>query len=150
MNLAFFLKPKSMVTYLFNDYSLRKGLAKLLESGFSALAVLDREGKYVGVVSEGDFLRYLADRPHTAEELHETKLSCIMHTDRAKAVPVTTSMEELLCLAAEQNFVPVVDDFDSFIGIVRRSDIIRYFASGESASAAIYVGHCPTPRQEPS
>ena len=124
MNLAFFLKPKSMVAYLYDDYSLRKGLTKLLESGSSALAVLDREGKYVGMVSEGDFLRYLAERPHTVEELHETKLAAIMHTDRARAVPVTTSMEELLCLAAEQNFVPVVDDFDSFIGIVRRSDII--------------------------
>ncbi len=138
MNLAFFLKPKSMVTYLYDDYSLRKGLTKLLESGFSALAVLTREGKYVGVVSEGDFLRYLADRSHSTEELHETKLRTILHTDRAKAMPVTTSMEELLSLAAEQNFVPVVDDFDSFIGIVRRSDIIRYFAEREAHPVAMY------------
>lgn len=138
MNLAFFLNPKSMVTYLYDDFSLRKGLAKLLESGFSALAVLSREGKYVGVVSEGDFLRYLADRSHTTDELHETKLRSILHTDRARAVPVTTSMEELLSLAAEQNFVPVVDDLDSFIGIVRRSDIIRYFSGRESLPTAIY------------
>ena len=137
MNLAFFLKPKSMVTYLYDDYSLRKGLTKLLESGFSALAVLTREGKYVGVVSEGDFLRYLAERGHSTEELHETKLSSILHTNRARAVPITTSMEELLSLAAEQNFVPVVDDYGSFIGIVRRSDIIRYFADRETVSSVV-------------
>lgn len=135
MNLAFFLKPKSMVAFLYDDYSLRKGLTKLRESGFSALPILTREGKYVGVVSEGDFLWYLADRPHSTEELHETKLRTILHTDRAKAVPVTTSMEELLSLAAEQNFVPVVDDSGSFIGIVRRGDIIRYFSQHESSGS---------------
>lgn len=137
MNLAFFLKPKSMVTYLYDDYSLRKGLTKLLESGFSSLSVLTREGKYVGMVSEGDFLRYLAERAHSVQELHEAKLTAILHTEKAKAVPVTTSMEELLSLAAEQNFVPVVDDFGSFIGIVRRSDIIRYFAGRESESSLL-------------
>ena len=26
-----------------------------------------------------------------------------------------------------QNFIPVVDDFDSFIGIVTRKDILSYF-----------------------
>ena len=137
MNLAFFLKPKSMVTYLYDDYSLRKGLTKLLESEFSSLTVLTREGKYVGMVSEGDFLRYLAERAHSAQELHEAKLTTILHTNRARAVPITTSMEELLSLAAEQNFVPVVDDYGSFVGIVRRSDIIRYFADRETVSSVV-------------
>ena len=124
-----------MVTYLYDDYSLRKGLTKLLESGFSSLTVLTREGKYTGMVSEGDFLRYLAERAHSAQELHEAKLTTILHTNRARAVPITTSMEELLSLAAEQNFVPVVDDYGSFVGIVRRSDIIRYFADRETVSS---------------
>lgn len=137
MNLAFFLKPKSMVTYLYDDYSLRKGLTKLLESGFSSLTVLTREGKYQGMVSEGDFLRYLAERAHSVQELHEAKLTTILHTNRARAVPITTSMEELLSLAAEQNFVPVVDDYGSFVGIVRRSDIIRYFADRETVSSVV-------------
>ena len=137
MNLAFFLKPKSMVTYLYDDYSLRKGLTKLLESGFSSLTVLTREGKYQGMVSEGDFLRYLAERAHSVQELHEAKLTTILHTNRARAVPITTSMEELLSWAAEQNFVPVVDDYGSFVGIVRRSDIIRYFADRETVSSVV-------------
>ena len=37
-------------------------------------------------------------------------------------------MEELLSKAVEQNFVPVVDDFDAFVGIVTRKAIIKYFA----------------------
>jgi len=35
-------------------------------------------------------------------------------------------MEDLISLAKTQNFVPVVDDMNRFIGIVRRSDIIDY------------------------
>lgn len=128
MNVAFFLQPKSMVAYLFDDYTLRKGLALMKECGYTALPVLSREGKFVGVVSESDFLWYLADHSLHFESLGDAKVADITHADRMKPVPVTTSMEDLLRTAAAQNFVPVVDDSDSFIGIVRRSDIIQYFA----------------------
>ena len=35
-------------------------------------------------------------------------------------------MEDLVSVAAEQNFVPVIDDKNAFIGIVTRSRILRY------------------------
>ena len=43
--------------------------------------------------------------------------------------PVTadTSMEELISVALNQNFVPVIDDRGVFIGIVTRKEIMRYF-----------------------
>jgi len=41
-------------------------------------------------------------------------------------VRIDAQIEDLLALAANQNFVPVVDDHDVFIGIVRRSEIINY------------------------
>ena len=44
-------------------------------------------------------------------------------------------MEELLSAAMNQNFIPVVDDLGTFIGIVTRKDIIRYFAEGKDAAA---------------
>ena len=37
-------------------------------------------------------------------------------------------MKDLISLAKDQNFVPVVDDMERFIGIVRRRDIIDYCA----------------------
>ena len=39
---------------------------------------------------------------------------------------ITADVDELLTLAMNQNFVPVVDDLGSFIGIVTRRDIIRH------------------------
>ena len=41
-------------------------------------------------------------------------------------VRVTTSMHDLIDRASTQNFVPVVDDKDAFIGIVTRRSIIQY------------------------
>ena len=44
-------------------------------------------------------------------------------------VRVTTSMHDLVTRASTQNFVPVVDDKDTFIGIITRSAIIQYCQS---------------------
>lgn len=43
-----------------------------------------------------------------------------------KPVSIDARMEDLINLAKVQNFVPVVDDMNRFIGIVRRSLIIEY------------------------
>ena len=52
-----------------------------------------------------------------------------MEIERRKdniSVRVTTTMQDLVDRASTQNFVPVVDDKDTFIGIVTRRAIIRY------------------------
>ena len=41
-------------------------------------------------------------------------------------IRVTHSMRDLVERAVEQNFVPVVDDKDAFIGLVTRKAIISY------------------------
>ena len=43
-------------------------------------------------------------------------------------VSIDSNMEDLLDKAMKQNFVPVLDDKRSFIGIVTRKDIMKYFA----------------------
>ena len=44
---------------MFEDYSLRQGLEKMKYHGYSAIPVISREGKYIGTISEGDFLWFL-------------------------------------------------------------------------------------------
>ena len=41
-------------------------------------------------------------------------------------VKVNASMEDIMKRASRQNFVPVVDDSDHFIGMIRRKELINY------------------------
>ncbi|MBR0179284.1 MAG: CBS domain-containing protein, partial [Firmicutes bacterium] len=56
MNIAFFITPKSNVTYLYDDYTVRQCLEKMRFHGFAAIPVINRQGHYVGTISEGDLL----------------------------------------------------------------------------------------------
>ena len=56
MNILFFLTPKAMCAYIEADDTLRQAMERMERSGYSALPVLDKNGKYCGVVTEGDLL----------------------------------------------------------------------------------------------
>ena len=56
MNILRFLTPKEDVEYINIESSVRQGLEKMKYHGYAAIPVIDSEGKYVGVVTEGDFL----------------------------------------------------------------------------------------------
>lgn len=134
MNIAFFLTPKKDVAYLYDDYSIRQSLEKMKRHGYSSIPVISRDGKYVSTVTEGDFLWYMLDESiedtdgvsiYDAEDL---KLKDIIKKNRSSAARITATMEELIELAMNQNFVPVVDDTGTFIGIVTRKNILKYFS----------------------
>ncbi len=132
MNIALFLMPKAEVSYLRDSMTIRQGLEKLKRSGFTAIPVIDDEDRYVGVVSEGDFLWRLLENgdevPNiTVKSLEQLPMHDIIQMGKVKAVCIDTDMEELFGQAQNQNFVPVVDDRNVFIGLVTRRDIIRYF-----------------------
>ena len=134
MNIAYFLHPKSRVAYLYDDQSIRQGLEKMRFHGYSAIPVISRDGKYVATVSEGDFLWCLLSEEggrhatRSLKDLEKLRVRDILCEETAPPVGITVSMEELLTSAMNQNFVPVVDDLENFIGIITRKDIIRYFA----------------------
>ncbi len=128
MNILFFLRPKSGITYLVKGNSLRQGLERMKSSGYTEIPVVDKEGLYVGTVNQGDFLWKILDEDFTDMQMAESvKIDSII-SDRISAVRINTTMEDLLAKAADQNFVPVTDDFGTFVGIVTRRDIIKYFA----------------------
>lgn len=132
MNIALFLMPKAEVSYLRDTMTVRQGLEKLHRSGFAAIPVIDDEDRYVGVVSEGDFLWRMLENGNeipdvTLKSLEQMLVHDIIQLGKVKAVCIDTDMEELLEQAQNQNFVPVIDDRNAFIGLVTRRDIIRYF-----------------------
>ncbi len=132
MNIASFLLPKAEVAYLRDDMTLRQGLEKLRRSGFTAIPVIDVEDRYVGVISVGDFLWNILAYNETLEDitlknLEHMTVRDFLQNGKVKPACIDTAMENLLECAKNQNFVPVIDDRNVFIGIVTRGDIIKYF-----------------------
>lgn len=133
MNVAFFLRPKFNVTYIYENDSIRAGLEKMKYHGYTAIPVINDKNEYVGTVSEGDFLWYLVDEQKEnlqkvdLRSVEDKKIKDILKKDRDPSIGITVSVEELLTRAMKQNFVPVVDDSGIFIGIVTRKSIIEYF-----------------------
>ena len=134
MNIAYFLLPKNRAAFLYDDCTFRQGLEKMRHHGYKVIPVIARDGRYVGTISEGDFLwRMLnAEDAHiferTMRDLESIPVREILHPDGYPSVGITASMEELLTSAMNQNFIPVVDDAGIFIGLVTRKEIIRYLA----------------------
>ena len=128
MNILFFLHPKSGVTYLTMGNSMRQGLEKMKNSGYTEIPVVNRDGTYVGTVRQGDFLWKILEKDFTDMQMTEHTPIDSLVSKKTAAVRVNTTMEDLLSKAIDQNFVPVVDDFDAFVGIITRRDIIKYFA----------------------
>ena len=126
MNVAFFIKPKSKTIYIYEDNTLRQGLEKMKYHGYSDVPVLTRAGKYVGSVREGDFLWaiYGQSDPRFDEKV---KVSEILRREGKEPVRITAGMDDLLLKVMDQNYVSVVDDSDSFVGIVTRRDIMHYY-----------------------
>ena len=126
-NILFFLTPKAMCAFVRDDYTVRQALEKMESSGYAALPILSRSGEYKGTLTEGDLLWALKNMCNMDIRLAEARR--IMEITRRKdhvPVRVNTNMRELVSRASSQNFVPVVDDKDTFIGIVTRSNIVKY------------------------
>ena len=126
-NILFFLTPKAMCSFLYDDFTLRQALEKMESAGYTALPILNKRGEYRGALTEGDLLWALKNMCYM--DMRQAEARRIMEISRRKEylpVRVTTSMHDLVERASTQNFVPVVDDKDTFIGLITRKSIVHY------------------------
>ena len=126
-NILFSLTPKAMCAFLYDDYTIRQALEKMESAGYAALPILNKRGEYRGTLTEGDLLWALKNLCYM--DMRQAEAHRIVEITRRKnylTVSVTTSMRDLVDKAILQNFVPVVDDKDTFIGLVTRKAIVNY------------------------
>ena len=126
-NILFFLTPKALCAFLFEDSTIRQAIEKMEAAGYSSIPLLSRQGEYRGTLTEGDLLWALKNLCNM--DMRQAQIHRINEIERRRdniPVRVTTTMQDLVDRASTQNFVPVVDDKDTFIGIVTRRSIIRY------------------------
>ena len=126
-SILFFLTPKAMCAYLYDDYTIRQALEKMEAAGYAAIPILNRRGEYRGTLTEGDLLWAMKNMCYM--DMRQAEARRIMEISRRKdnlPVRITASMHDLVERASRQNFVPVVDDYGAFIGIITRKAIIKY------------------------
>lgn len=127
MNVLFFLIPKNEVIYLKDNATMRQALERMEFHRYSAIPLIDDEGRYVGTLTEGDLLWKLKNTPGlTFSNTPTIRLTEVERHIKNQPVSIDAHMEDLLSRAIEQNFIPVVDDQNIFIGIVRRREILEY------------------------
>ena len=126
-SILFFLTPKAMCAYLYDDYTIRQALEKMEAAGYTAIPILSRKGEYRGTLTEGDLL--WAIKNICKMDMKKAESHRIMEISRRKdniPVRITASMQDLIERASHQNSVPVVDVYGAFIGLVTRKAIIKY------------------------
>ena len=138
MNIAFFLTPKLSVSYIYDDFTLRQATEKMRHHGYTTVPIISRDGKYAGVLSEGDIMWHIIDMYKEQDTVEYRDLENVSVRDvvaKSEAVRgriaispvrITVQIDELVSAAMRQNFVPVIDDNDMFIGIVTRRAIIKH------------------------
>jgi CBS domain-containing protein len=127
MNILKLLKPKACIDYIYDDYTVRQALEKIRNNGFTAVPVINRNGEFVKTLAEGDFLWFMVNNGiENIKDLEKFSVSQVTKRVNMKAVYVYSTVEDLILLSMNQNFVPVVDDRNIFIGIVTRRDILQY------------------------
>ena len=123
-----FLTPKKLTFYINTDSTIRQALEKFDAHKFSVVPTIDDNGKYKGTISEGDILRYIKNNCNFSIEVAESvRISEVERYRTYFSLKIDADLEEIFALALEQNFVPIVDDSETYIGIIKRSDIIKYF-----------------------
>lgn len=149
MNLLFFLTPKQDVLFIYEDFTLRQALEKWANQRYATIPILRRSGEYVGTISEGDLLWGIKNLDSRGESFEDVPISKLPRRRTYKAVPVTTDMGALLRGVLDQNFVPVVDDRNVFIGIVRRTSVLDYvYKNFDHEELVQKAGRVPKPKKK--
>lgn len=127
INILRFVIPKSLVEYIDTSSTVRQAIEKMLYHRYTAIPVLDDEGKYVGTLRNDDILRYFLNSDNASiYDAEEHAVTELLSNDSPKPLLHSTSMEELVEGVKEHNFLPIVDDRGCFIGIILRRDVLNY------------------------
>lgn len=128
MNILFFLTPKSQVAYLYDSDTVRQAIGKMENHRYSAVPLISKKtGEYIGTVTEGDLLWEIKSRYNlNLKEAEELSMGDVPRNRDNLPVNAEANMEDLLNMVMNQNFVPVIDGMNRFIGIITRRAVISY------------------------
>lgn len=127
------------------DAPVSEAMHALVEHQVSGLPLVDAQGRVCGFVSDGDIMRYLADKTPAFtssyvfleaannqsidERLRELMVLPVAEiaTDKVVSLPASTTLKDACQTLAQHKFkkAPVVDEAGRMVGVVSRSSILR-------------------------
>ena len=127
------------------DAPVSEAMHALVEHQVSGLPLVDAQGHVCGFVSDGDIMRYLADKTPAFtssyvfleaannqtidERLRELMVLPVAEiaTDKVVSLPANTTLKDACQTLAQHKFkkAPVVDEAGRMVGVVSRSSILR-------------------------
>lgn len=129
MNVLLYLLPKAEVEYVYDDYTVRQALEKMEYHHYSTIPVITRQGKYAGSISEGDLLWEIKRHDLNLEKCEKHPIANLISYRKIAPISANKDMKDLVEIIINQNFVPVVDDLENFIGIITRRSVINYLTN---------------------
>lgn len=127
MNILFFLKEKNDLVFVYNTDTLLDLVEKYSTYHYSSIPVITKNNEYVGSISEGDVLNYLVSNKLSNDDFKKIIIEDIPRRKDNTPIYSNQAMKDLLKFSLDENFVPVLNTSDKFIGIITRKEIIEYF-----------------------
>ena len=129
MNIAKIMIPKALTVFLNEKQTVRQGWEIMTRNGYTAIPVLDAEQHYIGTVSEGDFLRHILDTGSLDKmDMENHRVRELVRRDFCPPISIDAEEIEVVRVALNQNFVPIVDSRNTLCGILTRRGVIAYLA----------------------
>lgn len=129
MNVLFFLLPKAKCAYISETDSIRQAIEKMEYHNYAAIPILSSDGKYISTIADGDILYFLKENNLDLQKCEHISILKVKIRRDIKPISIDKNMDSLVELIVNQNFVPVIDDQETFIGIITRKKVIEYLVS---------------------
>lgn len=127
-NILDILTPKSQTQFLGEKTTIRQALEKFDYHKFTVVPILSDSGEYITTVSEGDILRHIKNKTNfDITKANSKHVLSIDHYRSYKSIKIDASFDDVYEMILSQNFIPVVDDRNKFIGIIKRKDVLLCF-----------------------
>ena len=127
MKISFFLIPKMETAYMFEYETIRQALEKMEYYRYNSLSVLDEKGRYKYSLSATDFFHYMKHHPGTTyENTDEICLSQVTPQVDITPIDINDDVENLVKTLLKQEYTPVIDGKQIYIGEVSVTEIIEF------------------------
>lgn len=123
-----FIIPATRIAFVEDDNPLYHAFLILTRVKYSKIPVLDRKSRVVGLLSLAMITdKMLTTDSITLDPLKKLKVRDVMQKKFDKINFVQTTLETQLHLLVDNAFLPVIDDYGVFQGLLTRREWIKAF-----------------------